>query len=516
MSTTLYCNGTIITLDDENTIGSCLLIHDNKIQGIYNSPDECKSTNSTRMVDLQGKSVIPGFNDNHMHLNFLGDSLESIHFHNKDEEEIVTLLKGRFQNSKKNQVVFGYDWDYPACKDPRKEMLDEAFPHNPVILSQYGGHNLWVNSATLSKMKIDRDTPNPAGGVICRDKNGYPTGILKDIQDNGFLNTWFIGRLLSLKENRANYLRAIKECSGFGITSVQDNTWSFMAMMVILNLFRQGKLAVRLSCWSHGESALFRFLFNLQKFNCHWFSKGPVKYFIDGTFSGHTAWLEESYPGTDGNYGIGKPREQIIKILQKQIERKQQCAFHAVGDRAVSEYLDALEELSKNFENISGLRFRLEHAQLISPEDIPRIKKLGVLICAQPSALNNPEKDKTILGEDRAKRAYPYRSLLDAGVSLSFGSDAPGEKTFNPFVGIHYAVNRDGNEKISLMEALKCYTSGSAHAEFKEKEKGCLSPGMAADFLVLSENLLTIEEQNIKDVHVEKTFVDGVMVYESP
>lgn len=515
MSTTLYYNGTVITLDNENTIGSCLLIKDDKVLGIYNSPDECKSTETIRMVDLQGKTVIPGFNDNHIHLNFLGDSLESLHFHNRDEKEIVTLLKERFQNFKKHKIVFGYDWDYPACKDPRKEVLDEAFPHNPVILSQYGGHNLWVNSLTLSKMKIDRNTPNPVGGVICKDEYGDPTGIIKDIQNNSYLNKWVISRLISFKENRANYLRAIRKCSEYGITSVQDNTWSFIAMIIILKLFRQRKLTVRLSCWSHGESAAFRFLFNLQKFNIHWFSKGPVKYFIDGTFSGHTAWLKEAYPGIDENHGIGKSKEQIVKILQKQIERKQQCAFHALGDKAVSEFLDSLDELSRTFENIPGLRFRLEHAQLISPEDIPRIKKLGVLICAQPSALNNPEKDRIILGEDRAKRAYPYRSLLDSGVPLSFGSDAPGEKSFNPFVGIHYAVNRDGNEKISLMEALKCYTSSSAYAEFKEKAKGCLSPGMAADFLVLSENLLTIDEQNIKDVHVEKTFVDSVLAYES-
>jgi predicted amidohydrolase YtcJ len=174
-----------------------------------------------------------------------------------------------------------------------------------------------------------------------------------------------------------------------------------------------------------------------------------------------------------------------------------------------------LEELSGEYRDIPALRFRLEHAQLIAPEDMARLRRLGVLICAEPSALNNPEKDRAILGEERARRAYPYRSLLDSGVPLSFGSDAPGEKSFNPFVGIHYAVNREGPERISLMEALACYTTGSAHAEFKEEEKGRLSPGMAADFLVLSEDLLAIEEGRIREVYVKKTFVDGVMVHES-
>jgi predicted amidohydrolase YtcJ len=516
MSTTLFCNGNVIALDKENTIGSCLLIKDGRVLGVFDSPDAGGSAGDAKIVDLQGKSVIPGFNDNHMHLNFLGDSLKALHFHDRDEGEIVALLEERFHDSKRNEIVFGYDWDYPACTDPRKEMLDEAFPDNPVILGQYGGHNLWVNSAALAKMKIGRDTPDPPDGLICRDERGEPTGILKDIQNNGFLNGWVIGRLISYEENRKNYLGAIKKCSEYGITTAQDNTWSFMAMIAILNIFRQGKLALRLSCWSHGESALFRLLFDLQRFNSRWFSKGPVKYFIDGTFSGRTAWLKEPYPGTDESHGIGRPKEQLLGILQKHVKGRRQCAFHALGDRAVSEFLDSLEELSAQFEYIPALRLRLEHAQLISPEDIPRLKRLGVLICAQPSALNNPEKDKTILGEERAKRAYPYRSLLDSGVPLSFGSDAPGEKSFNPFVGIHYAVNRDDGERISLMEALRCYTSGSAYAEFKEGDKGCLSPGMAADFLVLSENPLEVEAKRIKDIRVEKTFVDGVMVFESP
>ncbi len=516
MATTLLYNGTVITLDHENRIGSCLLVKDKLIQGVYDSPEECQGLGPIAQVDLGGKTVIPGFNDNHIHLNFLGDSLEALHFFDKAEAEIVALLKERFSHPQKREVVFGYDWDYPACKDPRKETLDAAFPDNPVILGQYGGHNLWVNSFTLRKMRIDRNTPDPADGLICRDENGEPTGILKDIPGNAFLNAWVIGRLLSTKINRANYLEALERCSAYGITSAQDNTWSFISMIAIRRLYKQGKLKVRLSCWSHGEMAAFRYLFKLQQFNPRWFHNGPVKYFIDGTFTGSTAWLREPYPGTDDCHGFGKTKERLAKMLSPRIRRRQQCAFHAIGDRAVSEYLDALEGLAPNGAGIPALRLRLEHAQLIAPEDIPRLKRYGVLICAQPSALNNPEKDKAILGEDRARRAYPYRSLLDAGIPLSFGSDAPGEKSFNPFIGLHYAVNRQGGEGVTLLEALRCYTSGSAYAEFMEKEKGCLAPGMLADFLVLSDNPLSIDAKCLKDVRVEKTFVDGSLVYSSP
>lgn len=514
MRRTLFHNGTVISLDSHDTIGTCLLVDGNVVQGVFGSPADCGEAEDATMVDLEGKAVIPGFNDNHIHMNFLGDSLEALHFHGKSEPEIVALLKERFAGIGRKTVVLGYEWDYPACKDPRKELLDEAFPHNPVILGQYGGHNLWVNSAALRKMGIGRKTPDPPEGIICRDEDGEPTGLLKDI-NNWYLNAWFIGRLLSLGENRANYLRAIGECSSLGITSAQDNTWSFIAMIVVSRLFRQGKLSVRLSCWPHGESVLFRLLFDMQGFNRRWYSRGPVKYFIDGTFSGRTAWLKEPYPGEPDNHGIGRTRGQVKGMLRRHVGGHRQCAFHAIGDGAVSAFLDALEELSAEFPDIPAMRLRLEHAQLVSPEDIPRIKRLGVLVCAQPSALNNPGKDRAILGEERAKRAYPYRTLLDSGVHLSFGSDAPGESSHNPFVGIHQAVNREGPERISVLEALRCYTTGSAYAEFREGEKGSLAPGMVADFLVLSDNPLAIEEGRIKDIRVEKTFVDGVMVYEA-
>lgn len=504
----LYHNGIILALDQNNTIGSCLLVDKGKIAGVFNSVDEFGDISNTYLVDLEGKTVIPGFNDNHIHMNFLGNSLKSLHFHNKNEEEIMSLLKVEFPDIKKNEIIYAYDWDYPSCRDPRKEMLDKIFPENPVILSQYGGHSLWVNSATLKKMKIDRNTPDPDEGIICRDENGDPTGIIKDII-NSFLYKWFISRLISISTNRKNIVIAQNECAKYGITSVQDNTWSFTAMMVIRKLYRKGKLSVRMSCWSHGESALFRYLFNLQRFNNSWFRKGPVKFFIDGTFSARTAWLKEPYAGSDENCGKGKTKEKIIKILEKEIKRRQQCAFHAIGDKAVSEYLDALEELSEKYDYIPDLRFRLEHAQLISVEEMGRIKKLGVLICAQPSALNNPEKDKTILGESRAQRAYPYRSLLDRGIPLSFGSDAPGESTFNPLEGIHYAVNRKGPEQITVTEALKCYTSGSAYAELNEDKKGSLIRGMYADFLILSDNPLAVDKNKIREITVDRYFVNG-------
>lgn len=198
------------------------------------------------------------------------------------------------------------------------------------------------------------------------------------------------------------------------------------------------------------------------------------------------------------------------------MKQKKQAAHHSIGDRATKEFCDAVADLQSRYSWTRDLRLRIEHGQLIRKQDIPRIRDLGILVCAQPTALINPEKDKNILGELRAEHAYPYRSLLDAGVHLSFGSDFPGEAFFEPIQAIHLAVNREDPENITPLEALKCYTGESAYAEIREYEKGTISPGKYADFTILSENILDVPERSIKDIQVISTIVDGRIVYENP
>jgi predicted amidohydrolase YtcJ len=187
--------------------------------------------------------------------------------------------------------------------------------------------------------------------------------------------------------------------------------------------------------------------------------------------------------------------------------------FHAIGDGAIHEFLDTFERLQKDYPSLKERRIRLEHAQLVHPDDVPRLRDLGILISAQPSAMANPKKDASLLGEERAQRAYSYRSFLDAGVHLSFGSDMPGEPVFDPLLGIHHAVNRAGPERITPLEALRCYTMGSAYAEFKENEKGSIIPGKYADLVLLSQDPLTIPPEKIKETTVDMTMVGGKIVY---
>jgi hypothetical protein len=283
-------------------------------------------------------------------------------------------------------------------------------------------------------------------------------------------------------------------------------------------------------------------------FDRDWIRPGPVKFFLDGAFSTKTACLCEPYsddpiiddsalPGAvsscedpdpsadfsratfsrgdfsrgDFSRGLCSDIEAPTAEIEYLASHRLQGAFHIIGDRGIAIFLDAVEAM--HLPDLARLRLRIEHAQLIRSKDIPRIRDLGILIAAQPSALGDPAKDERLLGRDRALRAYPYRSLLDAGVQLSFGSDIPGEATCDPLLSIHMAVNREGPEAISPMEALRCYTVGSAYAEFTEARKGRIVPGMLADFVLLSADPTRVDPTSIREIRVMETILGGKTVW---
>lgn len=243
-----------------------------------------------------------------------------------------------------------------------------------------------------------------------------------------------------------------------------------------------------------------------------WVRRGPVKYFLDGTFSSRNACLCEAFLGPEAEMLCPDPAT-VVSDLEFLARRGRQGAFHAIGDRAVEIFLDAYELVLARYPKLKDLRVRIEHAQLIRPADIERIARLGVLVAAQSSALAYPEKDESLLGRERALCAYPYRSLLDAGVKLSFGSDIPGEGDCDPLAGIAMAANRDGPERILAEEALRCYTEGSAYAEFAEERKGRIEPGMLADFAILSGDPTAVPREKIAEIRVVETVVGGRSVY---
>ena len=465
-------------------------------------------------IDLGGRTLIPGFNDNHLHLHSMADFFSRPKLKGMSCGEIVEYLKDFYPDLNPGETIIGMGWDYPYCPDPHKELLDRAFPDNPVVLFQFSGHGAWVNSRVLKKLGIDSSSRNPAGGEIIRDGSGEATGLLTDSAVN-VLHEARLKEIHSRRElRRGHFFTAQELLIAEGITSVQDNTWYPASAREFLALTPGEELKLRISCWRFGMRPLRSLGMKLVRFSGDWVHPGPVKYFLDGTFSTRSAWLNEPYPGEPENYGsTALEAEGIERVVRRRAREGVQAAFHAIGDRTVHELAAAVSRVSKRHPRLGELRYRAEHAQLIDPADVELLRETGMVIAAQPHAMGSPDKDVAILGEKRARRSYPYRTLLDAGVPLSFGSDTPAEASYAPLYGMHMAVNRDSPEAITPLEALRAYTLGSAYAEFRETEKGSIEVGKRADFAILSEDPTAVAPAAIRDIVVEKTITGGRTVY---
>jgi hypothetical protein len=524
MAAQLWLDGDIVTMDPAHPRARALLLRDGLVDYVGDVAEALRRAgDGVERHPLDGRAIVPGFNDNHLHAVHMGDHELSPDLGGLDSRRIVELLRERFPNPAPGEVVRAFNWDYPSCPDPRKEVLDEAFPDNPVALSQFSGHAHWLNSAALRAIGIRRRGPEPRSGTVLRDPDGEPTGVVRDLGDTR----------LSRMRNRAIYFDdaqrerrmdiALAAFSRFGITSVQDNSWFYPEILGLRRRYARGGLGCRFSCWPLGRrprsraamDAVFALGFGVPD----WIRPGPVKYFLDGTFSTRNACLCEPFEGgvegglSSGDEPLCADPAAPLAELSFLARRSRQGAFHIIGDRGIAIFLDAYEEVLARYPKLKNLRIRIEHAQLIRPVDIPRLRELGVLVAAQPTALGSPEKDERLLGRERALRAYPYRSLLDEGAHLSFGSDIPGESGCDPIRSIHMAANRDSPERISADEALRCYTAGSAYAEFAEGRKGMLKAGMLADFAVLSQDITAVPRERIGDTVVEETVVGGRSVY---
>jgi len=520
-------NGNIITVDEALPKASAVAASGEWIT--YVGDDETalsKASPGALKIDLAGKTVVPGFNDNHVHTMLAGFFYSQPMLWEMTCEEIADVVRSEASGKKPGETILGNSWDYPTCSNPHKSILDDAAPHNPVYLIQYSAHAAWVNSAMLKKLKIDSDTPDPEGGQIVRDSNGEPTGVLRDTAMGYSSMSGLLSGLLLPKRHRRIMGTSLDLYRKAGITSVQDNTWEPITARRLKKYKKEGNLTCRFTCWPYGQTGGVGPLMSFAGFDDTWIRKGPWKYFADGAFSTRTAWLSEPY--ADETENRGEPRfetAELQKIVMKSAKKGRRMVIHAIGDLAVHEVLNAIEKAQKKYPQTRELRYRIEHVQMAMPEDLPRMKKLGITANVQPFAMCNPDKDIKLLGLERAKTAYPYRSLLDAGVNVSFGSDVPAEVDYQPLLGIYYAVTRKNkkgdvgplnpSERMSPQQALYCYTMGSAYAEFTENIKGSLTPGKLADMTILSDDLTEIEPEKIKDIRVLKTIVGGKVVFET-
>ncbi|MEI6876512.1 MAG: amidohydrolase family protein, partial [Spirochaetota bacterium] len=466
MAAIYFANANILTMDDAGTRAKAMVVEGEEILFVGDEAGAARVAGpGAERRDLGGRTMIPGFNDNHLHAVILGDHDFAPNLGGLDSEAIVELLRERWKDEPPGRILMAFNWDYPACPNPRKEVLDAAFPDNPVILSQFSGHAQWLNTVSLEALGISKGSRDPARGQVLRDGDGEPTGIVRDLGDTVLSKKRFAKIFYDREQRESRLDSALATFRRFGITSVQDNTWFPQPLASFARYLREGRLSARFTAWSMGRRAwttpAMRAAFALGRplglFPPDWIRPGPVKYFLDGAFSTKTACLCEPYSdgeGAAGGGGLCEDVEAPKAELEYLARHRLQGAFHIIGDRGIQIFLDSVEEVARRHRGLGRLRWRIEHAQLIRAEDIGRIRDLDILIAAQPSALGSPDKDDRLLGHDRALRAYPYRSLLDAGVRLSFGSDIPGESTCDPILSIDMAVNREGGEAIAALEAI--------------------------------------------------------------
>src|ERR1700687_469496 len=507
--TIYYLHGRIYTNDREHPWAAALAIRNGKILCVGTLPHillDCGgSDEGAETVQLHGAFVMPGFNDAHVHLGAAGRDLLTLRLEGVNSvEEFQRRVQQAAEKLKPGVWLVGSGWDqtlWPDKKFPTRQQLDEVAPKNPVYLEHISRHVAVVNSLAIKHAEILKDTPNPPGGEVERDANGEATGLLKE-------NTMEMAaqRIAdpSAEERRKGIEKVLLELAKTGVTSVQDNSeWD--DFLIYHQLKDENKLTVRITEWLHFSQPLNE-LQNLRSeggVSDPLLKTGALKFVEDGALGSRTAAMLAPYSDDATNSGILIMETEKLKAMA--IERDKagfQIAIHAIGDRAHRVALDVFESVAR-VNGTRDRRGRIEHAQVIAPEDIPRFATLGVIASMPPSHETNDLRwAEQRVGLVRARGAYAWASLLKSGAKLAFGTDFDVEP-INPMRGLYACVTREGvdggpaggwqpQEKISIDECIRAYTSGAAYAQFEEGKKGELKVGEYADLLVLSNDLTKI------------------------
>ncbi len=530
-------NGKILTMDSSNPLSEAVAVNEGRISAIgkTNKIKKFIEPGKTKVIDASGRLVIPGFNDAHVHFGPLDPDYIELRY-TTDPAVITEKVKARVEMSKPGELIRGGHWDHELFTTrewPAKELIDKVSPDNPVILARADGHSTLVNSYVLKKSGITKNTPDPFGGEIQRDPlTGEPTGILKETA-MGLAKTGDVKTELTAEETAQKtwqgYLMTMKHARELGVTSVQNaGSADFEAYK---KLQEAGELTCRIdigqSLGRDPESlARYRELQKKYPREGNWIRFGFLKAFMDGTMGSGTALMHEPYDDEPGTSGLAMWQyDEFEKMVIAADKMDFQVAVHAIGDKGNTLVLDAFEKAAgENGRRDS--RHRSEHAQTLKPSDIPRFAELGVIPSMQPThCITDKNFCEKRIGRERSGGAYAWKSLLNAGSVLAFGTDYQVEP-LNPMEGLYAAVtrkDRKGEEgegwfpeqKLSMEEAIKYYTWGSAYAQFMEDRKGMLKPGYLADIVIVDRDLLTIPENEIMQTKVDYTIVDGRVVYDS-
>jgi hypothetical protein len=528
-------NGKVWTVDQAKPEVEAVAVWHGRILAVGTSNQIRKLVGErTRVIDLKGRRVLPGFYDSHVHLLGSGMRLSEVALKDAtDEAEFGRRLQEFDKKLPRDRWLLGGEWDHDRTfggRLPTAELIDRYVADRPVFLRRYDGHMGVVNSLVLKMAGVTEKTSDPAGGVIYRlDGSKKPSGLLRDNAMD------LVAGLVPPPSETAiaeAVNAALKEAVENGVTSIQDMEGSDDATRQKLfrlyqELARSGKLTVRIDMrWPLAEWKRLADLGISARLGDNWVRIGGVKGFMDGSLGSSTAKMFEPFvnePGSTGVYvtPLAKMREYVLGADRAGLS----VAVHAIGDRGNAEMLDIFAEVVKQ-NGPRDRRFRIEHAQHLRPEDYRRFKEIGVIASMQPyHAIDDGRWAEGRIGAQRCASSYAFRSLLDAGARLAFGSDwsvAP----LSPILGIDAAVNRrtlDGKhptswfpeQRITVAESIRAYTLDSAYAGFEEKDRGSLEVGKLADLLVLSRDILAeVERDHIAETEVLLTMVGGKVVYE--
>jgi predicted amidohydrolase YtcJ len=486
---------------------------------------------NTRVVDANGHLLLPGFNDAHVHFADGGAALTAVQLNDATSlKEFVKRIADYAAHAPKGEWIRSGNWDetkWTPAALPTRQDLDAVTPNNPVSLDRYDGHMIIVNSKVLALAGITAKTVDPPGGVIVRDSAGFPTGALKDaaieLVDH-------VAPVPTAAQRRRIIENALHEAASHGVTSVQDMTLDYGDLAVYSQLLREGKLTVRF----YGAPPIEKISDQAKLGIGHAFGSaslriGAVKMFADGSLGSRTAYFFEPFTDEPNNRGLlfkdMLPLSRTRERLQLADATELQVCTHAIGDAAISTVLDLYQEIEKR-DGPRDRRWRIEHAQHMAARDFERFAQLHVIASVQPyQAIDDGRWAEARIGHDRASRTYAFRTFIDHGVRLAFGTDWP-IAPLDPLLTLYAATTRatlDGKysqgwfpeQKVSIQEALAAYTLGAAYAEFQEHEKGSIEPGKLADLVLLSQDVLTIAPAAIRDTHVLKTWLGGAAVYEA-
>ncbi|HUQ47005.1 MAG TPA: amidohydrolase [Gemmatimonadaceae bacterium] len=528
----IVVNGRVYTVDDSRPMVSAFAVKNGRIL-FAGSDREVRALAGlrTRVMDVGGATVIPGMVDAHAHLTGLGASLANVNVAGSQTyEEVIARVVARSKDVKPGEWIFGRGWDqnrWPDKQFPTHEALTRAFPNNPVVLTRIDGHAILANAMAMRAAKITAATPDPSGGRVLRLSDNSPSGVFVDNAED------LVTRAAppsNREQTTKRILAAIAEANRWGLVGIHDAGEPRSVIEIYESLAKQGKYNLRNYVLISDDSADI----------VHYAAMGPrsdlydgriwvrsIKLYADGALGSRGAAMLAPYSDDPGNTGllVSAPAH-IERVAEYALRKGFQVGSHAIGDRGNRIVLDAYEQALKAVPTADH-RFRVEHAQVISPADIPRFAALGVIPSMQASHQTSDMRwAETRVGPDRIKGAYAWRSLLNTGVIIPDGSDFPVEEV-NPLISFHAAVARQdetnwpqggwyADQAMTRAEALKAMTIWPAYAAFQEKIMGSITPGKYADFVVLDQDIMSVPASDILKTNVTSTWIGGKAVYRAP